>query len=1028
MEFPVDFLADVSQAQLEASAHKYMNHLLYSNTNGLEEITLSDYTKVSVGISSVGYVPLYVSSDKDRTLALFSPSNPFNAVALYLLDKWWTADDILKTSNVTRNGTLKVESVGERIVLYVLNRLIYRVREINPQDELPFLCHGGTDYSKICWRNGEAVGFYSVKHSGTLYSYSSRRYQLPVMDSIFVRKCHRRNGFGLHMLEDFVLSFQDDCLGLRYPLTRAMYKMCEKYLHQYPGDADLLWEVEGEGGLNQRFNIASKIHAMKLRETPAELSEEPEKEVSIVGQIKAAESLVYTVEIVDEVLVGGATGDTREMAVTTRSRSSARKQGKKADEIVRSQSKKVSRLKDIEAQNPQENILEEEKATSCSDLVVTKGTINMLAEEKGKNEVADLTEIKIIPQDEDVTALGAEVRQATEILTQSCSDSHIGIEEPSEMEGIEQVPPEEAKSIEELDLTIDENLEEKAGFPSEVSDNGQVGSTLLPLNDKSHDDLKPAKVVHEEGGKRTAEELRSVEGDGAPSTGQDEVRPFIEGSLEDENAKVMELENKNTDEYQILPAGTEASQEEDADLPKLQEARVILVDLKTANHAISEKEAEQTATTEGSAELLVEGTELEAKVENNMAICVEETTGMIFTTTETETAKIKDENSEKEIVDEMEGVPVEEMRVLRRGRRKVGPSCRSTSKTEKQAGARCLPINNLHEADSITMEEEAVVVKDTEEEKQLATSEVSVNLKKEIEMVTTTETIVISDDELQAKKPVLSLGQETEPTAAHEQSEEIASKLPDLKTIPVIVVEDGVPENFLPENGGDLEETTGEENTAEKHVFESEIEQKKCTKEAEGAKKHELIQDEEKTCDVESSLEEMAVDVQTQSIELKTSSEKESTIAEDCPMEQEELRQEPMEEDQATEREVAAGIPDEGSTLKDPTQESMKTQASVEKYEETPSVLASVPSGDIAQEIQLQEFATTVDQNPEVKRVDLGTPGEERFLRKGRKWSAPATTGSKSKRARGLQQSDDVNPKETAGGVSQKVRKNKMRK
>ncbi|XP_077572134.1 uncharacterized protein LOC144196034 isoform X1 [Stigmatopora nigra] len=1021
MEFPVDFLADVSQAQLEASAHKYMNHLLYNNTDGLEEITLSDNTKVSVGLSSVGYVPLYVSSDKDRTLALFSPSNPFNAFALYLLDKWWTADDILKTSDVTRNGTLKVESVGERIVLYVLNRLIYRVREINPQDELPFLCHGGEDYSKIFWRNGEAVGFYSVKHSGTLYSYSSRRYQLPVMDSIFVRKCHRRNGFGLHMLKDFVLSFQDDCLGLRYPLTTAMYKMCEKYLHQYPGDADLLWEVEGEGELNQRFNIASKIQAMKLKETPVELSEQPEEEGTIVGQIKAAESLVHTVEFVDEVLMGGAAGDTGEMAVTTRSRSSARKQGKKADDIVGSQSKKVSRLKDIKAQKPKENILEEEKAPSCSELVVTKGTIDMLAEEKGNNEVADLTEKEtfVIPQAEDGTAHGAEVRQATQILTQSCSDSHIGSEELSEMEGIEQVPPEEAKSIEELDLTIDENFEEKAGFPSEVSDNGQVGSTLLPLIDKSHDDVKPAEVVHDEGEKSTAEELRSVEGDGTPSTGEDEVRLLIEGSLEDEKAKVMELESEKKDAYPILPAGTEASQEEDADLPKLQEARIILVDLKTANHAISEKEAEQTATTEAFAQILVEETELEAKVEKNMAICVEDTTSMIFTTTGTETDKIKDENSEKEIVDEMEGVPVEGMRVLRRGSRKVGPSCRSTDKTEKQAGARCLPINNFKEADSITIEEEAVIAKDKEEEKQLATSEGSVNLKKDMEMVTTTEMNVTLDDELQAKKPVLSLGQETEPTGAHEESEEIAPKIPELKTIPVIILEDESPENVLPENGGDLEITTGEENTAEKYVFESKIEQKKYTKEAEGEKQHELIQDEEQTCDIESSLEEMDVDLPTHSIELKTNSEKESTIVEVLQ----------MEEDPATEREVVASIPDEGSTLKDPTQESMKTQASVEKYEETPSVLASVPSGDIAQEIQLQEFATTVDQNPEVKRADLGNLGKERFLRKGRKWSAPATTGyGKSKRARGSQQSDDVNPKETAGGVSQKVRKNKMRK
>ncbi len=44
------------------------------------------------------------------------------------------------------------------------------------------------------------------------------------MDSIFVRKDHRGNGHGLQMLEDFVDSFKDDELGLKYPLTPVMQK------------------------------------------------------------------------------------------------------------------------------------------------------------------------------------------------------------------------------------------------------------------------------------------------------------------------------------------------------------------------------------------------------------------------------------------------------------------------------------------------------------------------------------------------------------------------------------------------------------------------------------------------------------------------------------------------------------------------------------------------------------------------------------------------------------------------------------
>lgn len=64
----------------------------------------------------------------------------------------------------------QVKTVGERIVLYILNRVIYRAKEMS-SDELPFLCHGEHDYAKILWSDGEAVGFYSVKPAGNLWDF-----------------------------------------------------------------------------------------------------------------------------------------------------------------------------------------------------------------------------------------------------------------------------------------------------------------------------------------------------------------------------------------------------------------------------------------------------------------------------------------------------------------------------------------------------------------------------------------------------------------------------------------------------------------------------------------------------------------------------------------------------------------------------------------------------------------------------------------------------------------------------------------
>ncbi|MBN3277924.1 F169A protein, partial [Polyodon spathula] len=265
MEFPVDLLTDFSHEDLEHSAEDYMSDLLYSDPNNPQYFTLPSRRKIPLRLSSVGYVPLYGADLKHKVLALFAPEDQFTAAALYLAEQWWAVEDILKTSVPSRNGLVKVRSLGERIVLYVLNRIVYRTQEMSTS-QVPFLCHSESDFAKILWKDGEAVGFYSVKPEGSLCSsFLTQCYQLPVLDSIFLRKQHRGKGHGLQILEDFVDCFTEDALGLRYPLSPAMYKVCAQYLDKYPGDQDLLWEVEGIGGLFQRVHVSSRIQAQALK-------------------------------------------------------------------------------------------------------------------------------------------------------------------------------------------------------------------------------------------------------------------------------------------------------------------------------------------------------------------------------------------------------------------------------------------------------------------------------------------------------------------------------------------------------------------------------------------------------------------------------------------------------------------------------------------------------------------------------------------------------------------------------------------
>ncbi|NWZ97361.1 F169A protein, partial [Nesospiza acunhae] len=270
MSFPVDILNNYSHEDLENSAEDYLFDLRWGNPNAPEFFSLPDHRKVPITLTSVGFVPLYGEEQTNKVLALFAPWDSLTAVALYLADQWWSIDDLVRTSVPARQGLHQVKSVGERVVLYVLNRIIYRTQEME-RNEIPFLCHGSSHYAKIMWKKGEAIGFYSVKPTGSVCSsLPHQKYKLPVLDTMFVRKKHRGKDSGLIMLEDFVDSFTEESLGLRYPLSSfivfsCVCSACKQYLEKYPGDKNLLWQVEGGGDWFQRKSIMSIVQNENLK-------------------------------------------------------------------------------------------------------------------------------------------------------------------------------------------------------------------------------------------------------------------------------------------------------------------------------------------------------------------------------------------------------------------------------------------------------------------------------------------------------------------------------------------------------------------------------------------------------------------------------------------------------------------------------------------------------------------------------------------------------------------------------------------
>ncbi|KAM6350852.1 protein FAM169B-like [Alca torda] len=256
----VDTLAGDPEV-LQVDAETYYEKLLKKSSSTHDIFSIPGEEEVKLEDSSVCFVPLYRNNPTCKLLLLTDPKDKETVLAIYLNQCWWPVEEVVKTADPSRDGLISVQTFGERIVLFVLNYIIFGMLEGSSANDAFFLPHSATECAKILWRNGEAVAFYSVKMKGSLCDgTTSQCYLLPVLDTIFVRTKYRRGGLGMKMLHDFCQSFMaEDALGISCPISAAMYQVCQKFLQSYPEEQKRLWEVEAPGDWSQRVNIWLKI-------------------------------------------------------------------------------------------------------------------------------------------------------------------------------------------------------------------------------------------------------------------------------------------------------------------------------------------------------------------------------------------------------------------------------------------------------------------------------------------------------------------------------------------------------------------------------------------------------------------------------------------------------------------------------------------------------------------------------------------------------------------------------------------------
>ncbi|XP_054865429.1 arpin isoform X4 [Amphiprion ocellaris] len=157
--FPAD-LPDVDETHLTSASGLYLS-AVESEPETNKWFYSGHTSKVEIKAANIRQLQLFEDDQNPCVLlGLHPPDDPAQVVAVYLHDRWWSLDDALQTCSKSRNGLMSVESMAERVMVFLLSRLLDKP---SAGEDL-FRLHPRTESCKLLWRDGQALGFYSVKH------------------------------------------------------------------------------------------------------------------------------------------------------------------------------------------------------------------------------------------------------------------------------------------------------------------------------------------------------------------------------------------------------------------------------------------------------------------------------------------------------------------------------------------------------------------------------------------------------------------------------------------------------------------------------------------------------------------------------------------------------------------------------------------------------------------------------------------------------------------------------------------------
>ena len=107
----------------------------------------------------------------------------------------------------------------------------------------------------MCWYKSEAVGFCTLKRKGSLVPGTlASKYAMDIVDSVFIRRSHRRLGLTTKLLSTLCQDNYDN-LGFSSPISNGMKILLMSYLKSHPEKRDKFWLCLDDGDTGSKKNL-----------------------------------------------------------------------------------------------------------------------------------------------------------------------------------------------------------------------------------------------------------------------------------------------------------------------------------------------------------------------------------------------------------------------------------------------------------------------------------------------------------------------------------------------------------------------------------------------------------------------------------------------------------------------------------------------------------------------------------------------------------------------------------------------------